>query len=141
MTSARTRPPGPVQWARGLLVLVAAGHVAVPLVLWSEGAQEGIGGALAIHVPLAVLSLVLARALSSGSPWALRPAAVSQVLSILFSVLLWSSPTTARSVTPILVAVQLSVLVLLWAPGSARAFFLRGARSGPRDMVRAADPA
>lgn len=132
--------PRPVQVARGLLTVVALGHVVIPVAI-GFGSGFGFGGtarsdgavagAAAIHVPLLALTLFLASRLASGRPWTRRMTTVSQLLSLAFGVVLWSSPTTCAPLVPVLGAVQLAIVALLWRGPTARRFF---AAVGERDV-------
>ena len=133
-----------MQVARLLLGLVAASHVVSVLTPWigdglqhriaasrpdldatavTHAAHDSLVAAVALHAPLLVVSLALIRALPSGSPWARRPATVSQVLGAVFGVLLWSAPSTVREIVPLVVGTQIAIVVLLWWPTDSRAFF------------------
>jgi hypothetical protein len=137
--------PAPVRWARGLLVLVALSHVVVAVVLWARqdalrdeiaaqhpdfGADEvarsagiAVTSGAVFHGVLLVVCLLLAWKLASGRPWTRRLTTVSQLLSVVFSVFSWSSSPMFHLVIPLVGAVQVAVVVLLWAPPAARRFF------------------
>jgi len=137
--------PAPVRWARGLLVLVALSHVVVPVVLWARqdvlrdeiaaqhpdfGADEvarsagiAVTSGAVFHGVLLVVCLLLAWKLVHGRPWTRRLTTVSQLLSVVFSVFSWSSSPMFHLVIPLVGAVQVAVVVLLWAPPAARRFF------------------
>jgi hypothetical protein len=156
VTTAAASPrrlPVPVTIARVLLAIVSAYHLFIPLftlthleLLRSDvaGNTPGIAPAdvdhattsavtiaLAVHIPLVVLTGFLAVALSSGHPWTLRPATVSQVLSIAFSTVSTPPFDLLRLLVPVFIAVGIAIIVLLWAPGTSRAFF----RSHPRSRA------
>ncbi|MEA5361171.1 hypothetical protein VA596_16620 [Amycolatopsis sp., V23-08] len=135
----------PVRWARWLLVLVALSHVVVAVVLWTRqdvlrneiaaqhpdfGADEvarsaaiAVTSGAVFHGVLLVVCLLLAWKLATGRPWTRRLTTVSQLLSVVFSVFSWSSSPMFHVVIPLVGAVQVAVVVLLWAPPASRRFF------------------
>ncbi|TDD62495.1 hypothetical protein E1263_03390 [Kribbella antibiotica] len=143
--------PRPVQWARGLLGLVALSHLIVPIVMWAaradlrttiaEGSPElgpvelgkavdvAVGSAVVFHVLLLALALWLIVKLPTGLPWVRRLATVSQVLSVVFGFVSWSSSPMFHAVIPVVGLVEVALVVLLWAPRASRAFF-RGESKG-----------
>lgn len=144
-TQARTGTPAPVQLARALLAAVALSHLIVPFVMWAEeatlrdqiasqrpefGAAEiaqsadiaVLSGAV-FHGILLIVCGILAWKLATARRWTRRLATVSQLLSVVFSVFSWSSSPMFHAVIPIVGAVQILVVVLLWAPRPARVFF------------------
>jgi hypothetical protein len=145
------RPPRPVTVARILLGVVAVDHVAVPAVSLTHipalraavsvahpaydppaitrAVDTVLATSLAVHLPLLILTAVLVWKLPTGHPWALRPATVSQALGIVFSGLSSAPLPALHALVPVVDAVQLAVIVMLWAPRTSRAFFSAHARS------------
>lgn len=137
--------PAPVRSAQVLLALVALTHLAVPLVMWADqgplreqiaaqhpdlGAAEvirsaelAVNFAVAFHAVLLALCAVLAWKLGTARPWTRRLTTVSQLLSILFSAFSWASSPMFHAVIPVIGAVQLIIVALLWFPAPAREFF------------------
>jgi hypothetical protein len=137
--------PKTVQAARVLLVLIALAHLVIPAVMGARqdslrdqiaashpefGAAEVarsahlavVSGAV-FHGLLLVLCVLLAVKLATGRPWTRRLATVSQLLSVVFGVVSWSSSPMFHAVVPAVATAQLAVVVLLWAPATARHFF------------------
>jgi hypothetical protein len=81
------------------------------------------------RVLLVLACLLLAAKLAGARPRTRRLTTVSQLLSVVFSVFSWSSTPMFHAVIPVVGAVQVVVVVLLWVPGSARRFFTRQPRS------------
>jgi hypothetical protein len=130
-----------------LLAVVAASHVMVPVVMWGRRStlrdqiasrQPGFGpaevaqsadialvSAAVFHGLLLVLCALLVWKLATARPWTRRLTTVSQLLSVVFSVVSWSSSPMFHAVIPVIGAMQILVVALLWAPRSARAFFAR----------------
>ena len=143
-TMVRMTPP-PVRWAQGLLALVAVSHVVVPVVMWAR--QDELRGGIAaahpefgraevarsadvavlsgavFHVLLLALCVFLVWKLPAARPRIRLLATVSQLLSVVFSVFSWSSSPMFHAVIPVVGALQVLIVVLLWVPGPARAFF------------------
>lgn len=141
---APARVPTVVQVSRVLLVIVAVGHVVVPLVMWAReavlrneivaahpefGAAEvarsadiAVGSAVVFHAVLLVLCLVPAWKLGGGRPWVRRLVTVSQPLGLVFSVFSWSSSEMFHAVIPVVGVLQIASVVLLWVP-AGREFF------------------
>jgi hypothetical protein len=139
--------PRAVQAARGLLGLVALSHLIVPIVMWANrddlrttiadrspefGAAEldkavaaAVGAAVVFHVLLLVLSLWLIVKLPAGRSWVRRLTTVSQLLSVVFSLVSWSSSSMFHVVIPIVGLAELVLVVLLWVPSESKAFFRR----------------
>lgn len=67
--------------------------------------------------------MLLIAKLPSGKPWTRRLATVSQLLSVLFAAMSWSSSAMFHAVIPIVTVLQLVVVALLWLPGPAKQFF------------------
>ena len=145
MTTTTTRVPAAVQWARGLLALVALSHLVVPIVMFARegtlrdeiaaqhpdfGAGEvarsaGIAVTSGAVFPgvLLVVCLLLAWKLGGGRPWTRRLTTVSQLLSVVFSVFSWSSSAMFHAVIPVVGVLQVAAVALLWANPAARRFF------------------
>lgn len=147
-TSTRTaRVPSPVHLARVLLAAVAVSHLAVPVVMWvrqsalldqiaaqhpefgpSEIARSAdiavVSGAV-FHGALLVLCALTAWKLATARPWTRRLVTISQPLSVVFSVVSWSSSPMFHAVIPVVGAAQILVVALLWAPRQAREFFAK----------------
>jgi hypothetical protein len=70
--------------------------------------------------------------LPTGRPWTRRLATISQLLSVVFSFVSWSSSPMFHAVIPIVGAAQILVVVLLWAPQRAREFFRVSRSAGSR---------
>ena len=150
-TTAPRRLPAPVTTARILLAIVSAYHLFIPLFtithlellrsdlvrrtpgISSDGLDYAISSAttiaLTVHIPLFLLTGILAFALSSGHPWALRPATVSQLFSIGFSTISTPPFDVLRLLIPAFIGVGIAIIVLLWAPRTSRAFFAAHPRS------------
>ncbi|MGI5232825.1 hypothetical protein [Actinoallomurus sp. CA-142502] len=142
-----SRAPAPVQLARALLVLVAVSHLVTPMVMRAGqsalrdqiasqhpdfGAAEvrrsadiAVTSGAAFHGLLLVLCVVLAWKLATARPWTRRLATASQLLSVVFSVVSWSSSPMFHAVIPIIGAAQILIVALLWAPRPAREFFAK----------------
>lgn len=139
------RTPTPVQAARILLTAVAISHLVVPLVMELNrstlrdqiaaqhpefGAAEvarstaiAVTSGAAFHGILLVLCALLVWKLATGRPWTRRLATVSQLLSVGFSVVSWSSSPMFHTAIPIISAAQILTVVLLWFPRTDREFF------------------
>lgn len=140
--------PAPVRLARGLLVVVALTHLVVPVVMWlnetaladqiaaarpdlgpaeiATSAHIALAAAGVFHGVLLVLCLVPAAKLATARPWTRRLKTISQLLSVLFSVVSWSSSPMFHAVIPVIGVIQVVTVALLWAPASARGFFASG---------------
>lgn len=152
------RIPAPVRLARGLLVLVAVSHLAVPVVMWTDqgalsskvaGAHPGFSAAevattvhstlivaSAFHGIFLLLCLLLAWKLPTARPWTRRLTTITQLLSVLFSAVSWSSSPMFHPVIPFIDAAEVVIVALLWGPRPARAFFSTAQSSSgaePRD--------
>lgn len=108
-----TVAPPQVQAAQILLGLVAAGHLCV------------VADGTAIHAPLAVLSAFLAYELGTGRPWARRMTTLSQILSLTFGIVLWSSQGTHHAFVVLAGVAQALIVGMLWLPSASRGFFTR----------------
>jgi len=137
----------PVQCARGLLGVVALSHLVVPIVMWVNrddlrmtiagrspefGAAEldkavavALWSATGFHALLLALAVWLIVKLATGRPWVRRVTTVSQLLSVLFSLVSWSSSPMFHVVIPIVGLAEVVLVALLWVPRESRAFFLR----------------
>ncbi|MFI1990021.1 hypothetical protein [Actinoplanes sp. NPDC020271] len=144
------RSPSPIRAARVLLALIALSHLAVPIVMQVDrgvlhdeiaSRHPGFGAtavtrsvdiavtsAVVFHGVLLVLCAVLIGKLRTAQPWTRRLTTASQLLSVAFGAFSWSSTPMFHAVIPVIGAVQLVTVVLLWAPRSARAFFAEGIR-------------
>src|SRR5205085_11231808 len=105
--------PAPVQSARALLAVVAVSHLVVPVVLAANAsalrdqiasrhpdfaaAEVAQSAAIAVvsgavfHGVLLLLCALPVWKLATGRPWTRRLTTVSQLLSVVFSVVSWSS--------------------------------------------------
>lgn len=145
-----TRVPAPVQLARELLVLVAVSHLVVPVVMWTdqgtlrsqiERSHSGFSAtetattvhsaliaAGVFHGILLLVCLLLAWKLPAARPWTRRLTTITQLLSVLFSVVSWSSSPMFHQVIPVIDVAEVVIAALLWGPRTARAFFAADAR-------------
>ncbi|GAB3891796.1 hypothetical protein GCM10029964_065550 [Kibdelosporangium lantanae] len=146
MQVTASRTPTPVQSARALLAVVAVSHLVVPVVMAVEqstlrdgiaaqhtefGAAEVarsadiavISGAVFHGILLALCALLIWK-LTTARPWTRRLTTVSQLLSVVFSVVSWSSSPMFHAVIPIIGAAQIVTVALLWFPRTARDFFV-----------------
>ncbi|WP_405060890.1 hypothetical protein OG474_04415 [Kribbella sp. NBC_01505] len=120
---------------RFLLLLIALTHLAIPAVmlvrsdsLRAEVATQhpdfpasevdasvrvALTSATVFHLLLAVLCVVLAWKLDGTRRWASRLTVVSQALSIVFSLVSWSTSTMFHAVIPVVVLLQLATIVLV----------------------------
>ncbi|WP_275294222.1 hypothetical protein [Amycolatopsis sp. La24] len=137
--------PTPVQWARALLAVVAITHLVVPVVMWSSrdtlrvqiasqhpefaaaeidrSVDVAVVSGAVFHGVLLMLCALLVWKLATARRWTRRLTTVSQLLSVVFSAVSWSSSPMFHAVVPVVGAVQLVIVALLWAPLSAREFF------------------
>ncbi|MFD8497189.1 hypothetical protein [Amycolatopsis sp. NPDC059657] len=140
-----SRIPAPIQSARGLLVAVAISHLVVPAVMAAKpdalraqiaarhpgfpaaevarSADIAVASGAVFHGVLLVLCALLAWKLATGRPWTRRLATVSQLLSVVFSAVSWSTSPMFHAVIPAVGAAQILLVALLWAPRTARDFF------------------
>jgi hypothetical protein len=86
----------------------------------AKSAQIAVTSGAVFHGVLLVLCALLVWQLGSGRRWVLRLTVVSQLLSVLFSALSWSSTPMFHPVIPVIGACQVAVVVLLCA---ARDFY------------------
>lgn len=121
--------------ARILLLVIALAHLVIPGVMFARsgtlraevaaqhpefGASEldasvrvALTSATVFHLLLAVLCVVLAWKLDGIRRWASRLTVVSQALSIVFSIVSWSTSGMFHAVIPVVVVLQLAVIVLV----------------------------
>lgn len=146
-TSRTQSVPKPVQAARALLAVVGLGHLVIAIVMAAreDALRDGItaqhpdfsaaevarsadiavvSGAV-FHGLLLLLCALLVVKLDSGRLWPHRLAIVSQLLSVVFGFVSWSSSPMFHAVIPVVAAAQLAVVVLVWAPRPARDFFAK----------------
>ncbi|MFI9385559.1 hypothetical protein [Kutzneria sp. NPDC052558] len=139
--------PRPVRWALALLGLVAVSHLVVPVVIWADqgdlrsqiaaqhpefgpaeiarSADVAVVSAAVFHILLLALCALLLWRLPTGRPWTRRLAIISQLLSVVFSAVSWSSSPMFHAVIPVIGVAQILLVILLLAPQSARAFFAK----------------
>ncbi len=145
-TASTTRTlPAPVQGARLALYAVALSHLVIPIVMWfnrdtlaSQITAEhpefdhatvdvantaALAAAAGFHGVLLVLTVFLALKLRSGRRWVRRLTTVSQLLSVVFSVVSWTSSPMFHAVIPVVGVLQIGAVVLLWWPARAKEFF------------------
>ncbi|WP_433201379.1 hypothetical protein ACQP00_30435 [Dactylosporangium sp. CS-047395] len=142
-----------VQCGRALLALIAASHVVVPVVMLADpdptrrqviadhpqfdaatvtaSVDAALVAAAVFHGLLFALAALLIWRLPTGRPWTRRLATVSQLLSVAFGVVSWSSSPQFHAVIPIVSAAEAAVVLLLWLPRSSRAFFARHRTPAP----------
>ncbi|MFD1046613.1 hypothetical protein ACFQ1S_14140 [Kibdelosporangium lantanae] len=82
-----------------------------------------ISGAVFHGILLALCALLIWK-LTTARPWTRRLTTVSQLLSVVFSVVSWSSSPMFHAVIPIIGAAQIVTVALLWFPRTARDFFV-----------------
>lgn len=152
----RSSGPGPVPLpvvvAQVALALVSALHLLVVVVTVTHQAalRRDVHGdrpglldadrvassatalALAVHIPLLVLTGVLAVVLRSGHPWSLRPATVSQTFGIVFAGLSTPPLHALHPLVTVLTLASAAVIGLLWIPARSRRFFAAHPRSRRR---------
>jgi glucan phosphoethanolaminetransferase (alkaline phosphatase superfamily) len=139
VTASRT--PTPVQSARVLLAAVAISHLAVAVVMSinqstlrdqiatqhpdfdaaevARSTDIAVTSGAVFHGILLVLCALLVWKLATARPWIRRLTTVSQLLSVVFSVVSWSSSPMFHAVIPFVGA------ALLWIPRTAREFFAK----------------
>lgn len=139
------RIPAPVRTAQVLLALVGLSHLVVPVVMWAakdtlrtqiavqhpeldatqlaRSADVAVTSGAIFHGVLLILCALLVWKLPTGRPWTRRLTTVSQLLSVVFSVVSWSSSPMFHAVIPIVGAAQVAIVMLLWVPQGAREFF------------------
>jgi hypothetical protein len=142
-----SRVPTPVQSSRVLLIAVAISHLVVPVVMGANqsalrdriatqhpdfgvaevarSAAIALTSAAVFHGILLVLCVLLLWKLATARPWTRRLATVSQLLSVAFSVVSWSSSPMFHAIIPIIGAAQILLVVLLWVPRTAQEFFAK----------------
>jgi len=143
MTVVPPNRPKPVQAARVLLALVGLSHLLVPVVMAvredalrdqiaaqhpdfgtaavARSADVAVLSGAVFHGVLFVLCVLLAVKLATDRPWTRRLTTVSQLLSVVFGFVSWSSSPMFHAVIPVAAALQVAVVVLLWLPRSSRA--------------------
>ena len=148
----RPQVPAPVQLARALLAAVAISHLVVPVVMWARqgtlrdqiefqhpdfglaevarSADVAVASAAVFHGVLLVLCALLAWKLATARPWTRLLATVSQLLSVVFSVVSWATSPMFHAVIPIIGSTQILIVAMLWAPRRTRDFFAGAPRSG-----------
>ncbi|MFC9691992.1 hypothetical protein ACFTSF_25805 [Kribbella sp. NPDC056951] len=119
--------------ARLLLLVIALAHLVIPVVMFARSStlraevaaqhpdftpseldasvRVALTSASVFHLVLAVLCVVLAWKLERR--WASRLTVVSQALSIVFSVVSWSTSGMFHAVIPVVIALQLAVIALV----------------------------
>jgi hypothetical protein len=145
---ARTsRIPAPVQSARVLLAAVAISHLVIPVVMAvnqsalrdqiaaqhpdfaaaevARSADIAVASGAVFHSVLLALCALLAWKLATARPWTRRLTTVSQLLSVVFSVVSWSTSPMFHAVIPIIGAAQILIVALLWTPRTVREFFAK----------------
>ncbi|SFW87043.1 hypothetical protein [Amycolatopsis australiensis] len=145
VTASRT--PTPVQAAQALLTAIAISHLVVPLVMGlnqntlraqiatqhpdfdaaevARSATIAVTSGATFHGILLALCALLAWKLATARPWTRRLATASQLLSVVFSVVSWSSSPMFHAVIPTISAAQILIVALLWFPPTAREFFTK----------------
>jgi hypothetical protein len=145
VTASRT--PMPVQSARVLLAAVAISHLVVAVVMSinqstlrdqiatqhpdfdaaevARSTDIAVTSGAVFHGILLVLCALLVWKLATARPWTRRLTTVSQLLSVVFSVVSWSSSPMFHAVIPVIGAAQVVIVVLLWIPRTAREFFAK----------------
>ncbi|AYF78303.1 hypothetical protein D7D52_35785 [Nocardia yunnanensis] len=142
-----SRTPKSIQAARVLLTAVAISHVVVPMLMSvdqsalrnqiatqhpdfdagevARSADIAVTSGAVFHGILLSLCALLVWKLATARPWTRRLATVSQLLSVVFSVVSWSSSSMFHTVIPIICAAQVLTVALLWFPSTAREFFAK----------------
>jgi hypothetical protein len=142
--------PRSVQTARVLLAVTAAAHLVIPVVMWARqdslraeiarqhadfstttldnSVHAALLAATIFHGLLVLLNAFLIWKLATGKPWTRRLTTISQALSVIFSVVSWSTSTMFHAVIPVIDILQLITIVLLWTT-SSRAFFRPAVRA------------
>jgi hypothetical protein len=145
MTTRTSTVPQAVQAARALLGLIALTHLVIAAVMSARqdslraqiaaghpefdaaevarSAHVAVVSGAVFHGLLLVLCVFLGVKLAGGRPWTRRLATVSQLLSVVFGVVSWSSSPMFHAVVPVVAVAQLAVVALLWAPVATRSFF------------------
>ncbi|WP_037361621.1 hypothetical protein [Amycolatopsis orientalis] len=136
-----------------LLAVVAVSHLAVAVLMWlnrdalrtqivsqhpdfaasevDRSVEIAVVSGAVFHGVLLVLCALLVGKLTTARRWTRRLATVSQLLSVVFSAVSWSSSPLFHVSIPIIGAAQLLLVALLWIPRSAREFFASRKSSGP----------
>ena len=153
------RVPVPVQVARALLAVVATSHLVVPIVMGAaqgalrnqlaaqhpefgpaeiaRSADIAVVSAGVFHGALLAVCVLLLWKLASSRRWARRLATISQLLSVGFSVVSWTSSPMFHAVILVVGAAQLTLVALLWLPPTARRFFTVPDSRAPRTPASA----
>lgn len=84
---------------------------------------------VAVHLPLFLLTGVLAVVLASGRPYALRPTTVSQLFGVAFSSVSTPPFDGLGFLIPAIITFQAGVIFFLWAPRRSREFFSANSKS------------
>lgn len=142
-----SRVPALVQSARVLLAAVALSHLVVPVVIGinqsalrdqiaaqrpdfsadevARSATIAVASGAVFHGVLLMLCALLVWKLATARPWTRRLTTVSQLLSVVFSVVSWSSSPMFHAVIPIIGTAQILIVALLWTPRTVREFFAK----------------
>jgi hypothetical protein len=149
---AGSAPPASVTTARILLAVVAGYHLVVAIVACTHRAglraailadhrsdgRVALDGALhlvlitavAVNVPLVVLLATLVVLLRTGRPCPRRMTSVSQLFRVAFGSISATPLPALHHLVPLACAVQLAVILFLWAPRPSRDFFAPRRPSG-----------
>ncbi|KJK34303.1 hypothetical protein UK23_43765 [Lentzea aerocolonigenes] len=122
--------------ARFLLIAVALVHVVIPAIMWWQRGQlhdqiarsnpdlppAGVDGAVQIaliaaavfHAVFAILNVWLTRRLGAGR--GRIATTVVQLLAAVFSIVSWRSSPMFHAVIPVVTALELLTVVLVWLP-------------------------
>lgn len=146
-STVQTWVPAPVQWARAMLAAVAISHLAIPVLMavnqdalrdeiasqhpdfdaadLSQSTDIAVTSGAVFHGLLFVLCALLVWKLPTARPWTRRLTTISQLLSVVFSAVSWSTSPMFHAVIPIIGAAQILIVALLWKPQTAREFFAK----------------
>jgi hypothetical protein len=94
-----------------------------------------LSSAAVFHAVVVALCVLIIARLHSGRPWVRRLLTVSQLLSVMFSVVSWSSSTMFHAVIPPLDVLQLAAVALAWFPLASREFFIPAYRRPQPDRL------
>jgi hypothetical protein len=130
-----------------LLAVVAISHLVVPVMMWvnrsalreqiasqhpdfsaaqiERSTDVAVTSGGVFHGVLLVLCALLAWKLATGRSWTRRLTTASQLLSVIFSVISWSSTPMFHAVIPVVGAAQILVVALLWTSLPVRDFFAK----------------
>jgi hypothetical protein len=95
----------------------------------ARSATIAVTSGAVFHGVLLALCALLVWKLATARPWTRRLATASQLLSVVFSVVSWSSSPMFHTVIPIICAAQILTVALLWFPSTARESFAKRFRS------------